>query len=311
MSTIIVSCAASCYNICVMSRNWELYKVFYHVAKCASLTDAAKELSITQPAVSQSMKQLEQQLHVKLFVRQAKGIKLTKEGELLYASVAAGNEAFTEAERKLHEIENLNDGEIRIGASDLAIKYYLLSHLELFRSNYPHISVDFETGTDADMIRKLQDGKLDLVLSETEPVSPGSLSVRKVRDIQDIFVAGGGYSYLRSPNLPYQLLTHLPLIGHPAAHPQRQHVDDFLAGMQLNIRPAYTFDDADMILQFALKNIGIGCLPEDYAASAIKSGELIRLSFTPEVPKRALYLISRQRAHVSKATDTLLQLLDK
>ena len=109
--------------------NLELYKTFYYVAKAGSITAAAQQLSLTQPAVSQSMKQLEAQLNVSLFQRTAKGIRLTKEGEILFPYAENCCESIRQGEQKLKELTNLDLGEIRIGASDMTLKYYLLPSL--------------------------------------------------------------------------------------------------------------------------------------------------------------------------------------
>ena len=120
-----------------MVQNLEYYKVFYHVARCGSLTLAAQELSISQPAVSQSVKLLETSVGVKLFVRSAKGVKLTKEGELLYSYVAGGYEQIEMGEKKLKQMMDLELGEIRIGASDMTLRFYLLPYLERFHELCP------------------------------------------------------------------------------------------------------------------------------------------------------------------------------
>ena len=116
--------------------NLELYKTFYYVAKAGSITAAAQQLSLTQPAVSQSMKQLEAQLNVSLFQRTAKGIRLTKEGEILFPYAESCCESIRQGEQKLKELMNLDLGEIRIGASDMTLKYYLLPFLEQFHRRY-------------------------------------------------------------------------------------------------------------------------------------------------------------------------------
>ena len=85
-----------------MINNLEAYKVFYYVAKCGSVTKAAGELSISQPAVSQAIKQLENTLDAALFHRAAKGVRLTSEGELLYSYVAKGYEQIEMGVKKVH-----------------------------------------------------------------------------------------------------------------------------------------------------------------------------------------------------------------
>ena len=106
-----------------MINNLEAYKVFYYVAKCGSVTKAAGELSISQPAVSQAVKQLENTLDVSLFHRAAKGVRLTGEGELLYSYVAKGYEQIELGVKKVHQMQNMELGEVRIGASDMTLQF--------------------------------------------------------------------------------------------------------------------------------------------------------------------------------------------
>lgn len=120
-----------------MINNLEAYKVFYYVAKCGSVTKAAGELSISQPAVSQAVKQLENTLDVSLFHRAAKGVRLTGEGELLYSYVAKGYEQIELGVKKVHQMQNMELGEVRIGASDMTLQFYLLPYLENFMRSIP------------------------------------------------------------------------------------------------------------------------------------------------------------------------------
>ncbi len=115
----------------------ESYKVFYYVGKYGSLTVAAQRLAVSQPAVSQSMRQLEQSLVTRLFTRGARGVRLTREGELLYSYVAKGYEQIMQGEKLLGQMLHMELGEIRIGASDMTLKFYLLPYLEEFHEKYP------------------------------------------------------------------------------------------------------------------------------------------------------------------------------
>ena len=112
--------------------NLEYYRVFYYVAKLKSITLAADELFISQPAVSQAIKHLENTLGGSLFIRTPKGVRLTPEGELLNIYVAQGYESLLQGENKYKELFMLEAGEIRIGASDMTLQYYLLPYLEEF-----------------------------------------------------------------------------------------------------------------------------------------------------------------------------------
>ncbi len=93
-----------------MINNLEAYKVFYYAARLQSITLAARELAISQPAVSQAVKQLEGAVGTALFVRTSRGVRLTREGELLFSYVEKGYEQLETGERKLRQMLNLELG---------------------------------------------------------------------------------------------------------------------------------------------------------------------------------------------------------
>ena len=115
-----------------MDINLELYKIFYYVVKAGSISGASQELYISQPAVSQAIKKLESRLGGQLFTRAPKGIVLTPEGEVLYKYIEQGYNMIMLAESKFVEAINLDLGNIRIGASDMTLRYFLLPYLEAF-----------------------------------------------------------------------------------------------------------------------------------------------------------------------------------
>ncbi len=129
-----------------MEINFELYKVFYHAAKYLSYTKAAESLFISQSAVSQNIRQLEDQLNIQLFVRAGKGVKLTIEGEALFAHVDKAYNLLKSGEQYLDSIRSLSQGLVRIGASDTINKYFLLDPLKTFHEKHPHIKSRSTTG---------------------------------------------------------------------------------------------------------------------------------------------------------------------
>ena len=176
-----------------MDINLEYYKIFYYTAKQKSVTLAAEKLSISQPAVSQAIKHLEKDLGCALFVRTAKGVRLTKEGEMLFSYVERGCEAILSGEKRLLEMLNLEKGEICIGASDMTLKYYLLPYLERFHEKYPNIRVTVTNAPTPETLQHLADGRIDFGIVSS-PVEPqGWLKIIPVKEIRDVFVAGKKY----------------------------------------------------------------------------------------------------------------------
>ncbi len=124
----------------------DLYRVFEAVARLGNVTAAAEELLLSQPAVSQKIRQLENDLGCSLFVRTSRGVHVTAEGEVLYRYAAEGLERFRLGERKLKELLDLDSGEIRVGASDMTLQFCLLPYLEKFHARYPGVKISVTNG---------------------------------------------------------------------------------------------------------------------------------------------------------------------
>jgi DNA-binding transcriptional LysR family regulator len=144
-----------------MNISYDWYRVFETVVACGSISSAGEKLYISQPAVSQIIKQLENALGCALLIRTAKGVKLTSEGEALYKHIALGLEQIRLGERRLESMLNLDSGEIRIGASDMTLKYYLLPYLEEFHRLYPAIKISITNQPTPDIMSKLKQGQID------------------------------------------------------------------------------------------------------------------------------------------------------
>ncbi len=124
-----------------MDINYELYKVFYHVAVTLSFSEASKQLFISQSAVSQSIKVLEKKLNQTLFIRSTKRVQLTPEGEILFKHVEPAMNLIRKGENQLLEANTLNGGQLRIGASDTICRYYLVNYLKEFHLRYPNVHI--------------------------------------------------------------------------------------------------------------------------------------------------------------------------
>lgn len=294
-----------------MNINLEYYKIFYHVATELSITGAAKKLCISQPAVSQAVKQLEQELGIELFTRRAKGVSLTRAGTLLYSYVGKGYETILAGEEQLTKMMNLEYGEVRIGASDMTLQFYLLPFLERFHQLYPEIKVTVTNAPTPQTIDHLYQGRIDFGVV-TRPLEVDTqFDVFRVRKIQDVFVAGDKFRDLQGKRLDYTKLMELPLICLEGNTSTRKYVDVFLKERQVEVTPEFELATSDMIVQFALRNLGIGCVVEDFAREQLDSGELFRLEFEKPIPERDMCLIIDKRVTMSVAALRLKELLEQ
>lgn len=293
-----------------MNVNLEYYKIFYHVATEHSITGAARKLSISQPAVSQAVKQLEQGLGIELFTRRAKGVSLTRAGTLLYSYVGNGYETIMAGEKQLTKMMNLECGEVRIGASDMTSQFYLLPYLERFHELYPEIKVTVTNAPTPQTIDQLSQGKIDFgVVTKPVEVDP-HFDVFVVRKIQDVFVAGDRFQDLKGKKLNYKQLAELPLICLDGNTSTRMYMDSYLERNDVRITPEYELATSEMIVQFAKRNLGIGCVAKEFAADYLESGELFQLEFRKPVPERDMCLLMDRRSNLSVAASKLQALLE-
>lgn len=299
-----------------MISNLEYYKVFYYVAKYGSLTLAAAELAISQPAVSQSVKQLEQEVGAKLFIRASKGVRLTAEGELLFRYIAKGYEQMELGEKKLAQMLNLELGELHIGASDMTLRFYLLPYLEQFHEKYPNIRVVVTNAPTPETLCYLQEGKIDFGVVSTP--FEGSLPFEenvgikaiKVREIEDVFVAGRKFIQYKNKMLDLQELEKLPLISLEKKTSTRSYMDLFLEKNGVVMNPEFELATSDMIVQFTLRNLGVGCVVKDFAEEELESGKLFELRFNKIIPKRHFCVVTDSRNPLSAAGRALLALIE-
>lgn len=289
--------------------NLEYYKVFYHVATTGSLTMAAKELNISQPAVSQSVRQLEAALGTKLFTRASKGVRLTGEGSLLYGYVAKGYEQIRLGEQKLEQMLNLELGEIHIGASDMTLQFYLLPYLEQFHEKYPHIKVMVSNAPTPETLSNLNENKIDFGVVSTPFDNPDGLQVANVREIEDVFVAGRKFISYKNRMLDLQELEKMPIIYLEGATSTRSYMDSFLQKNNVYVRPEFELATSDMIVQFALRNLGVGCVVRDFAREYLEDGRLFELRFNMIIPKRHFCVVTNPKNPLSAAARSMLELL--
>lgn len=292
-----------------MINNLEYYKVFYYVAKHKSLTAAAGELAISQPAVSQSVRQLEASLGVKLFTRASKGVRLTKEGEMLYGYVAKGYEQIMLGEQKVRQMLNLDLGEIHIGASDMTLQYYLLPYLERFHEKYPGIKVVVTNAPTPETLRNLREGIIDFGVVSTPFDAGDEIQAIVVREIEDVFVAGRKFIPYKNRMLDLQELEHMPIICLEGETSSRNYIDNFLRQNHVEIKPEFELATSDMIVQFTLRNLGVGCVVRDFAREYLDSGQLFELRFNQIIPKRHFCVVTDGKNPISAAAQNLLELV--
>lgn len=298
----------TCKEGAAVQASLDLYRVFYQVAISRSFTLAAQALFISQPAVSRSIRQLEEELHCSLFVRTPRGVVLTREGETLLRHVAAGLDQIAQGEKKLAAQVNLDSGEICVGASDMTLRFFLLPYLERFHSLYPGVKIHVTNGPTPETLRFLEQGRIDFGVVSEPAGDLAALSPIPVGQVQDIFIAGERFAHLADKPLPLAAFETLPVICLEKNTSTRGYLDRFFADNGAVFNPEFELATSSLIVQFACRNLGIGCVVEDFAREALADGRIVRLMTEKDIPPRRLCLV-RGTAPSSKAAERLLELI--
>lgn len=294
-----------------MTANLEYYKVFYHVVKHGTVTRAASALSLSQPAVSQSIRQLEQTLGVALLRRTTRGVAPTAEGRLLFSYVEKGYEQFELGEKRLLQMRNLERGEIMIGASDMTLRFFLLPYLERFHEKYPGIKVSVTNGPTPATMRLLREGRIDFGVVSGPLGQENGIHMLPVRKIEDVFVMGKNFFEYRDHEQPLSLLERLPLIMIDQDTSTRQYVQQFLESFHVQVQPEFELSTSDMIVQFALRNLGVGCVVKDFAKDELERGKLAELRLKEKLPARSFYVVTDEKNPLSLAAARLLEMVEE
>lgn len=280
--------------------NLELYRVFYTVARCGSLTKAAEELYISQPAVSQAIKQLETQLGTPLFNRLHKGMELSKQGgELIYADVERALQLLSGVEDKLSELKQSATGTLRIGASETIFQYILADKIVAYNKQYPQVRIDLISDVSPKIIEFLKTdrcdvGFLNLPIEEDEGIRLSA----SVALLNDVFVAGEAFSELKGKELTVWDLQKYPLLMLEQNTIARAAIDHYAESLGVTLRPAVEVGSWDFMKRLVTDGMGIGCLPREYAQRRLRDGELFELNVTPAMPSRSVGLALAKNANM-------------
>lgn len=288
-----------------MNIKLEHYRFFKEVAIRKSISEASKRLFISQSAVSQSIKQLEAELGVKLLFRNSKGVTLTPEGEILFEYVNSAMTLLEVGEHKLSSMKKLEEGELRIGASDTISRYLILNMLEKFHNSYPKIKLQIVNRTTSQAIELLKSGKLDLAFVNM-PYEDESVIIKPYLEVHDIFVASPEiYDSKREYTL--EELMGLPLILLERSSNSRRYVEKYFNKNGFKLKPEIELGSHDLLLEFAKIRLGISCVIKEFSEHMLKSGDLVELKLKKSIPKREIGIAFLKGVSLSSAAEEFLR----
>ncbi len=293
-----------------MNINYELYKIFYHVATNKNITSTAKELNISQPAISKAIKNLEEQLGGSLFIRTKRGVLLTKEGEEFYHYIKEAMEYIRLAEKKYKEMKNLEVGTIRIGVNTTLTKKFLLPFLSEFRELYPSINIEIITGVSSKFISKVRNGYIDIaVLNMCENHVDKDIEYIKCKEIQDCFIVGNKYKELTNKEITLKELNNYPLILERKESNIRSFIDDIAIKNNVILNPTHELASYTLVTEFTKQGFGIGFMTKEFISDEINKNELYLLKIKEKVPSRKIVIAISRSQKPNFATKKLIEII--
>ncbi|NWL87520.1 LysR family transcriptional regulator [Paenibacillus sp. 79R4] len=292
-----------------MSSKLDLYKIFCKVGKSESFSKAARDLYMTQPAVSQAIMQLESELRIRLFNRTPKGVSLTDEGSLLFEYVNSALKLIQAGEEKIQDFKNLTMGELKVGVGDTISRYFLLPKLEIFHNQYPNIKFKIVNGTTQELCTILKSGEVDIAVCNF-PLADSTLELRPCFNIQDIFVGGEKYRQLLSAPVSLEEVVKQPLILLEKNSNSRRYVEEHIRSRGIQIAPEFELGSHDLLLEFARINLGIACVTKEFSQEYLKKGVLYELPLSEGIPRRSIGVCSLKGVPLSISAQKFVEIIE-
>ena len=285
-----------------MNQNLSSYRIFYTVANTGNISKAAKELYISQPAISKSIQKLEESVGCKLFSRSSRGVVLTDEGKLLYEHVSEAFETLTMGEEKLKRSIELGVGHLKIGVSSTLCKYLLLPYLKEFIRQNPHISISISCQSTNDTLKLLEDNKIDIGLIG-KPENLKNIHFDFLEEIEDIFVAAKDYlRNLKARGIQKDhILQSSTLMLLNKNNMTRQYIDDYLQENQIIIKDSIDISDMDLLIDFARIGVGVACVIKNFVREDLENGTLVEIPLGFPIHKREVGFAYKTTTKPSKS----------
>lgn len=289
-----------------MVSNFSLYHIFNIVAESGNISHAAKQLYISQPAVSKAIAQLEDNLQTTLFVRGSRGVRLTEEGKLLYDHTKQAFDILEKGESSIRRIHELGIGTLRIGVSSSLCKYLLLPYLNQFVETYPHIKITIESQSSSHTLAQLDTEELDIGLV-AKPDKLGPYHFESLGTIEDTFVATKSYlEHLKLRDGTEDLFRCANIMLLDKENVSRQYINDYFTQHHIAPKQILEVTSMELLIEFAKIGLGVACVIKDFVKNELESGLLVEIPLKEAIKKREVGFSYSKNAFLSDSMERFL-----
>lgn len=271
------------------SLNLNLYKIFYDVAQYGSVSTASKNLMISQPAISRSIKKLEEDLNVTLFYRTLNGMVLTEKGKELLNYVEDACNSLRIGERTMMESNNLIKGKLSIGVPSHIASFYIFDKIRKFHDDYPDIEISIISRCTAELIKLLESHEIDIVI-DTSPINGNEkeLHIEELINVSHCFVKRKddpttAKSIKDLENT--QLILPVPRSSH------RKRLNELAIEHGVVFKNILSIENSEMIHESVLQGLGVGYILKSIVKKNIDEGILEEIEVEEELPYVTVNLV--------------------
>lgn len=292
-----------------MDSNLSYYKIFYTVARTGNISAAAKELFISQPAISKSIQKLEENLSVTLFTRNSRGVALTEDGAVLFHYISSAFETLRQAEEELQKRTALGIGHLKIGVSTTLCRHMLLPLLKDFIKQHPHIKITIDCQSTNKTLSLLEQEKIDIGLV-AKPEKRAALHFHSLGKIEDIFVATETYMHnlsLRETTNTADIFENATLMLLDKDNMTRKYIDNYIGENSIQTSDLIEISSMELLIEFAKINLGIACVVKEFVKTELDNGTFIELPLSRPIPKREVGFVYLKTRNVSDSLKSFLK----
>lgn len=267
---------------------------------------------ISQPAITQTIKKLESELNITLFYRTSRGMELTSAGEELFQNIKNSIECLNNCKRLLVEFDSKEIKTIRIGGGTTLLKHNALGGFKVFKEKYPNIKIEIIRGITTELLNKLHDNILDLVLFNMPVQVDENLDYKIIETTQDVFVANSNfYSNLKGKKISITDLTVLPLVLQSDVSSSRKFLNSICKKNKIVLNNSYELESYDLVLSFVKAGLGIGFINRNHILNELEKGELFELKLDYQIPSRQIGIAFNKKNFNSKYITEFINAIDK
>lgn len=290
-----------------MAVKLELYRVFKEVAETGNISVAAKNLYISQSAVSQSVKQLETALQARLFARSPRGVTLTGEGQMLYQYVRSALGLIATGEDKLSQAQQLLLGTLVIGASDTVTSFFLTPYLEVFHHQHPGIRLKIVSGRSAKVLSLLKSGAVDIAFASS-PADP-AVEGWSCFATHSAFVAGSGYGCDFDHVYTRREIADFPLILLERKASSRVFLEQEFLKSGVTLTPEIELSSRSLLVSLARIGLGVAGVTLEFVQKALDAGDIRLLKTDFNIPARSVDMCTLREVTPTAAAAAFMEMV--